>query len=71
MSWLDRLMDVLTRRNAKPVGAGHPPDDTDPPTGGPELTSELESDYGAETPHAMPPPEPPAAEPGGTPPGPA
>lgn len=54
MMWLDRLMDTLTRRNAKPV-AGHGPDDTEPPTGSEELSTELQSAYGRETPAAEPP----------------
>jgi hypothetical protein len=55
MGWLDRLMDVFTRRSAKPVGAGHPPADTEPATGSEPLSSELESDYGADTPNIVPP----------------
>jgi hypothetical protein len=55
MGWLDRLMDVFTRRSAKPVGAGHPPADTEPATGSGPLSSELESDYGADTPNIVPP----------------
>jgi len=55
MGWLDRLMDVFTRRSAKPVGAGHPPADTEPATGSEPLSSELESDYGADTPNVVPP----------------
>jgi hypothetical protein len=55
MGWLDRLMDTLTRRNAKPVGSGHGPDDTEPPTGSEELSTELQSAYGRETPAAEPP----------------
>jgi hypothetical protein len=55
MSWLDRLMDVLTRRTAKPVGSGHAPADTEPPTGSDELSTELQSAYGRDTPQAQPP----------------
>jgi len=48
-------MDTLTRRNAKPVGSGHPPADTDPATGSDELSAELQSAYGPHTPQAQPP----------------
>jgi len=55
MAWLDRLMDKLTSRGPKIVGAGHGPGDYQPPTGSPELSEELEADYGADTPAAEPP----------------
>jgi hypothetical protein len=55
MGFLDRLMDTLTRRNAKLVGSGHAPDDTSPPTGSPELSDELQADYGPDSPAAAPP----------------
>jgi hypothetical protein len=54
MSWLDQLMDRLTRRGTKLVASGHPPDDVEPPTGSPELSEELQADYGADTPAALP-----------------
>ena len=49
MAWLDKVMDRLTARRTKIVGAGHGPDDFQPPTGSPELSEELEADYGADT----------------------
>ena len=55
VGFLDRLMDTLTERNAKLVGSGHAPDDTSPPTGSPELSAELEADYGPDSPAAEPP----------------
>lgn len=55
VGFLDRLMDTLTKRNAKLVGSGHAPDDTSPPTGSPELSAELEADYGPDSPAAEPP----------------
>jgi hypothetical protein len=48
-------MDTLTRRNAKPVGSGHGADDTEGSTGSDELSTELQSAYGRETPSAQPP----------------
>ena len=62
MGLLDRLMDRLTQRGTKVVGAGHPPADTEPETGSEELSDERESDYGAGSPAA----EPPADEGGGS-----
>ena len=56
MNWLDRLMDRMTQRGTKIVAAGHPPGDTEPETGSPELSEELEADYGPDTPAAEPPP---------------
>ena len=63
MGWLDRLMDRLAARGTKLAGSGHPPADVQPETGSPELSEELESDYGPDTPAAEPPesPEPPDA----------
>jgi len=55
MAWLDKVMDRMTARRTKIVGAGHGPDDFQPPTGSPELSEELEADYGADTPAAEPP----------------
>jgi hypothetical protein len=55
MGWLDRLMDRLTARGPKLAGSGHPPADVQPPTGSPELSGELESDYGPDAPAAEPP----------------
>jgi hypothetical protein len=60
VTWLDRLMHRLTARGTKVVASGHPPADTEPPTGSPELSEELEADYGPDT-RAT---EPPADEPG-------
>lgn len=60
MGWLDRLMDRLTARGPKLAGSGHSPADVQPPTGSPELSEELEADYGPDTPAA----EPPDADPG-------
>jgi hypothetical protein len=57
MAWLDRLMDKLTSRGPKIAGAGHGPGDFQPPTGSPELSEELEADYGADS-RAAEPPEP-------------
>lgn len=62
MSWLDTLMDRLTRRGTKIVGAGHPPGDTEPETGSDELSEELQADYGPDTPAAEAPPETDPAE---------
>jgi hypothetical protein len=56
VNFLDRLMDRLTSRGTKLVGSGHPPADTDPPTGGAEVSEELQADFGAETPATEPPP---------------
>jgi hypothetical protein len=56
MAWLDRLMDTLTRRGTKVVATGHPPGDAEPPTGSPELSEELQADYGPDSPAAEPPP---------------
>ncbi len=55
MGFLDRLMDTLTKRGTKVVGAGHPPADTEPETGSDELSTELQADYGADTMAALPP----------------
>lgn len=60
MNWLDRVMDRLTSRGTKLVASGHPPADTEPETGSPELSEELEADYGADTPAAEPPADEPA-----------
>lgn len=56
MNWLDRLMDRMTQRGTKIVATGHGPDDPEPETGSPELSEELEADYGPDTPAAEPPP---------------
>jgi hypothetical protein len=50
-------MDRLTQKGTKVVGAGHPPGDTEPETGSPELSEELEADYGGDSPAAEPPPD--------------
>jgi hypothetical protein len=55
MAWLDKLMERLTARGPKLAGSGHAPADTQPPTGSPELSEELEADYGADSPAAEPP----------------
>lgn len=55
MNFLDRLMDRLTSRGTKLVASGHPPADTDPETGGSDVSEELQSDYGADTGTAAPP----------------
>jgi hypothetical protein len=60
MGWLDRLMERFTGRGPKIAGSGHAPADVQPPTGSPELSEELEADYGPDTPAA----EPPAADEG-------
>jgi hypothetical protein len=65
MGWLDRLMDRLTARGPKLAGSGHAPADVQPPTGSPELSEELESDYGPDTPAAEPPAADADAEDGG------
>jgi hypothetical protein len=57
-------MDRFTRSSPGPVGAGHGPADTTPSTGSGELSEELQSDYGAETPHAVPPGDDQAGAPG-------
>ena len=57
MAWLDRLMDKLTSRGPKIAGTGHGPGDYQPPTGSPELSEELEANYGADTPATEPPVE--------------
>ena len=54
MNFLDRLMDRLTSRGTKLVGSGHPPADTEPDTGGPDVSEELQADYGPDTPAAEP-----------------
>jgi hypothetical protein len=56
MAWLDRLMDRITAKGTKVVGAGHPPADTEPETGSGELSEELQADYGGDSPAAEPPP---------------
>lgn len=55
MNWFDSLMDRLTRRGTKLVASGHPPADTDPPTGSRDLSEELQAGYGSDTPAAQPP----------------
>lgn len=55
MGWLDTLMERLTARGPKLAGSGHAPADVQPPTGSPELSEELEADYGADSPAAEPP----------------
>ena len=55
MGWLDRLLDTLTRRGTKVVATGHPPGDTEPPTGSAELSEELQADYGPDSAAAEPP----------------
>ena len=55
MNFFDRLLDKITNRGTKIVGAGHPPGDYQPPTGDRELSEELEADYGADTAAARPP----------------
>jgi len=57
MNWIDRLMDRLTSRGTKIVASGHPPADTEPATGSPELSEELEADYGPDSSAAAPPAE--------------
>jgi len=57
VNWIDRLMDRLTSRGTKIVASGHPPADTEPDTGSPELSEELEADYGPDSPAAAPPAE--------------
>jgi hypothetical protein len=57
MNWLDSLMDRLTQKGTKVVGAGHPPADTEPETGSTELSEELQADYGGDSPAAEPPPD--------------
>jgi hypothetical protein len=57
VNWLDRLMDAITRRGTKLAGSGHAPDDTQPETGSPVPSEELQADYGPDTPAAGPPPE--------------
>jgi hypothetical protein len=57
VNWLDRLMDRLTSRGTKIVASGHPPADTEPATGSPELSEELEADYGPDSSAAAPPRE--------------
>lgn len=59
MGFLDRLMDMLTRRGTKLVASGHAPADTAPQTGSNKLSTELQADYGADTPAAEPPAAPP------------
>jgi hypothetical protein len=53
MSWLDRLMDRITRRGTKVVGSGHPPDDTQQPG-----TPPTNQDPAGDEPHLRPPPPP-------------
>ncbi len=48
-------MDRLTARGPKLAGSGHAPADVQPATGSPELSEELEADYGADSPAAEPP----------------
>ena len=60
MNWLDNLMDRLTQKGTKVVGAGHAPADTEPETGSPELSEELQADYGADSAAAEPPADEPA-----------
>lgn len=55
MGFFDNLMDRLTRRGTKLVASGHPPADSEPETGSDELSTELQADYGGETPAAFPP----------------
>jgi hypothetical protein len=55
MNWLDRLMDRMTKRGTKMVASGHPPADTEPPTGSGELSEELQADYGQDSSAAAPP----------------
>jgi hypothetical protein len=57
MGILDRLMDALTKRGTKLVASGHPPADPEPETGSGEVSTELQSDYGSDTPAAFPPPD--------------
>jgi hypothetical protein len=57
MNWLDNLMDRLTQKGTKVVASGHAPADTEPDTGSPELSEELQADYGADSAAAEPPPE--------------
>ncbi len=59
MNFLDRLMDRLTGRGTKLVASGHAPADTQPETGGSDVSEELQADYGADTPAAEPPPDEP------------
>jgi hypothetical protein len=55
MGLLDRLMDTLTRRGTKLVASEHPPADSEPETGSGEVSTELQADYGTDTPAAVPP----------------
>ena len=48
MNWLDNLMDRLTQKGTKVVASGHGPGDTEPETGSPELSEELQADYGGD-----------------------
>jgi hypothetical protein len=64
VAWLDRLMERITSRGTKLVASGHPPADTEPATGSPELSEELQADYGADSPAAEPPTDEPE-QPGG------
>jgi hypothetical protein len=57
VNWLDNLMDRLTQKGTKVVASGHAPADTEPDTGSPELSEELQADYGADSAAAEPPPE--------------
>ena len=59
MNWLDNLMDRLTQKGTKVVASGHGPGDTEPETGSPELSEELQADYGGDSPAAEPPPDAP------------
>jgi hypothetical protein len=61
VNFLDRLMDRLTSRGTKLVASGHAPGDTEPETGGADVSEELQADYGPDTSAAEPPAE---AEPG-------
>jgi hypothetical protein len=57
VNWLDNLMDRLTQKGTKVVASGHAPADTEPDTGSPELSEELQADYGCDSAAAAPPPE--------------
>ena len=54
MTFFERLMDRITRRGTKVVGAGHPPADTQPETGAPP--SEATIEHGQDLPEPNPPP---------------
>ena len=56
MNVLDRFLGWLDRRQTTMAGAGHPPEDSTPPTADPPLSTELEAAFGPDTPATRPPP---------------